>query len=203
MSNLGVLRVNVGGSDPSQVPIWTMVADVARTRQLFYRHQLPGQWTDPGFDSELLRSMMDPNVLPRVLICNENSDLVSLEHPYPVIAHPQHQLQVKNCVGLRAGDVVAGIFGTILSGGSFQNWRLSDDQFLLKVAFIDEKVKDLKISVPHPNGIDYLYRDSPIGGSYVFAKHQISYCIFGTLALPVMPSFFLNRNGFQPLQSSE
>ena len=144
---------------------------------------------------------MEPIALPRVLQISEQG-CISLDHPFPIVAVPQHLLQVDDFVCLSAGDIRIGISGWIVSFDEicYQNRRLSNDQFLLKVAFIEDTAKSLKISVPHPNGIDYLYGNIPIGSVYFFNKYQISYVGKGSIYLPVFPLLFLQRNGFERLQ---
>ena len=80
------------------------------------------------------------------------------------------------------GEIPLGIIGTISSfnDGVFLSRRILNDQFLSKVMFIDCSIKSIKISA-HPNGFDYVYGNIPVGGTYIFAKHQISYLLNGAV----------------------
>jgi hypothetical protein len=93
--------------------------------------------------------------LPRVLV-NSSTGSFSLDHPFPVISFPSHQVEVGDFVGLRVNDIDLGIVGKVLClhGGQYQHRDLNDSEFLLQVMLIDDSVKQFGVSVPHPNGLD-------------------------------------------------
>jgi hypothetical protein len=181
--------------------VLTEIDALFQFRKLFFCFQLPGQCTDPRFDSAVLRSTAEPNAfqLPRVLFHLGQQNWISLEHPFPVIALPSHLNEIGDQCVLCANGLDFAIFGDVvcLEGGVFQNRPLLETEFIFRVCLIDSRIGKCPLSVSHPSGQDFTYGDIPVGSSYIFRKDQISFIRLNKAYVPVLRQFFLNTNGFQ------
>ena len=111
-------------ANPDIGPILYSITCLLEPRPLYFRYQQPGEWTDSGFDSEILRSAMVATSLPQMLIA-DSLHRVALEHPFPIVFMPSHAVikgwrlccieSGKHSVCCRRGDIVS------LRGCLFQN----------------------------------------------------------------------------------
>ena len=141
--------------------------------------------------------------LPRVMFA-DSGYLRSLDHPFPIVSMLSHLVQINDYVALRVDDIHFGIAGKVISlnGGTFLNRDLLETEFLLQVKFINPQIQSLRVPVVHPNGMHLSYSMIPLGKSYIFLMHQISYISDDVMFFPVFPALVLQRNGFQQLQLS-
>ena len=148
---------------------WNEITRVSLVRQLYFLQQAPDEWTDPGFVSDLLRSVVVLCGLPRTLYsgCDRN---FSLDHPFAVVSSPNHLILDHDFVALRVDTVDIGIVGQVilLQNGFYQYRLLLETEFLLKVEFIDPRVKTHSLSDPRLNAMVFVYGGIPILSTYIF-----------------------------------